>query len=318
MTTNCYGLTDQGQLRDLPCGDLSSGPPPGCTWIDVQEYGDEELASLLRSLGFSSIAVRTSGHVRGQTRVNHYGDEVYFELPALAADIGAHRVPLAFLCREGLCVTIHREPVEGLARTVTQLRAERTAIEDGTSGLVSALLAGLSRRMVDAVDEIRRRVLDMQERMDQEGAEVEAAEIHDHGSAVRTLDGVIGERMVVLDRLDRLQSPALALSGIRDFGRTISDVQYLDRSIDRLEKRLADLRQQFSLAQQERTNRRLAVLTVLSAVFLPLTLIAGIYGMNFEVMPELGYPLGYPIVIGVMILLGLGMVGWFRWQGWFD
>jgi magnesium transporter len=60
------------------------------------------------------------------------------------------------------------------------------------------------------------------------------------------------------------------------------------------------------------------VLTVLSAVFLPLTLIAGIYGMNFEVMPELGYRFAYPLAIGSMVVLGLGMIAYFRSRGWFD
>ena len=98
----------------------------------------------------------------------------------------------------------------------------------------------------------------------------------------------------------------------------MSDAQYLDRAIDRLEKRLANLREAFALHQQDRTNRRLAVLTVLSAVFLPLTLIAGIYGMNFEVMPELGYRFAYPLAIGSMAVIGIGMITWFRSRGWFD
>jgi len=78
------------------------------------------------------------------------------------------------------------------------------------------------------------------------------------------------------------------------------------------------VREQYGLHQQDRTNRRLAVLTVLSAIFLPLTLIAGIYGMNFEVMPELGYRYAYPLAIAAMLGLGIGMVAFFRFRGWFD
>lgn len=78
------------------------------------------------------------------------------------------------------------------------------------------------------------------------------------------------------------------------------------------------MREQYGLHQQDRTNRRLAVLTVLSAIFLPLTLIAGIYGMNFEVMPELGYRYAYPLAIAAMLGLGIGMVAFFRFRGWFD
>ena len=98
----------------------------------------------------------------------------------------------------------------------------------------------------------------------------------------------------------------------------LSDTHYLDRVVDRLEKGTTDLRVRFSLHQQDRTNRRLAILTVLSAVFLPLTLMAGIYGMNFEFMPELGYRYAYPVALGAMVVVAVGMVAYFRSRGWFD
>jgi magnesium transporter len=129
---------------------------------------------------------------------------------------------------------------------------------------------------------------------------------------------VISERVVVLDRLRLLQSPILNLADNSDLKAADTEANYLDRVIDRLEKRLNDLRDQHALNQQERTNKRLAILTSLSAVFLPLTLIAGIYGMNFEVMPELSFTYGYPIVLGSMAALGIGLILLLRARGWFD
>jgi magnesium transporter len=59
-------------------------------------------------------------------------------------------------------------------------------------------------------------------------------------------------------------------------------------------------------------------LTIIATIFLPLTFIASIYGMNFEFMPELHHPWGYPIVLGIMALLGGAMFWWFKRRGWFD
>jgi magnesium transporter len=69
---------------------------------------------------------------------------------------------------------------------------------------------------------------------------------------------------------------------------------------------------------QDKTNHRLAVLTVFSAIFMPLTLMAGIWGMNFENMPELKTAIGYPLALGSMALIGLAMYLFFRKGGWFD
>jgi len=70
--------------------------------------------------------------------------------------------------------------------------------------------------------------------------------------------------------------------------------------------------------EQEKTNRRLGMLTILSAIFMPMTLLAGIWGMNFVTMPELDYPYGYPMALGALLLVGLGMFLFFRRRGWFN
>lgn len=71
----------------------------------------------------------------------------------------------------------------------------------------------------------------------------------------------------------------------------------------------------FSLSSQ-RTNEIMQVLTVFSAFFLPLTFIVGVYGMNFEVMPELKWETGYYTVWGLMILIAAGILAWFKRKGW--
>jgi magnesium transporter len=60
------------------------------------------------------------------------------------------------------------------------------------------------------------------------------------------------------------------------------------------------------------------MLTILSAIFMPVTLLASIWGMNFATMPELGLPYAYPIALGVMVAVGSGMYLFFRKTGWFD
>jgi magnesium transporter len=71
----------------------------------------------------------------------------------------------------------------------------------------------------------------------------------------------------------------------------------------------------FSLNSQ-RTNEIMQVLTLFSAFFLPLTFIAGVYGMNFEIMPELKWKNGYYLTWGLMIFVSLGIFTWFRRKGW--
>ena len=96
------------------------------------------------------------------------------------------------------------------------------------------------------------------------------------------------------------------------------NLQAADRAVDWLDARVGALRSGFQMHAQEKTNRRLGMLTILSAVFMPITLLAGIWGMNFEVMPELKLAFAYPLALGFMAAVGAGMYFFFRRTGWFD
>lgn len=65
-----------------------------------------------------------------------------------------------------------------------------------------------------------------------------------------------------------------------------------------------------------RMNEIMKILTIISTIFMPLSFLAGVYGMNFQHMPELAYQWSYPIVLGVMALIGGGMLLFFRSKGW--
>ena len=105
--------------------------------------------------------------------------------------------------------------------------------------------------------------------MDEDPDRVEVEDIQRQSGAIRTLQGIVGEHVVVFDRLRVLETPTLDLADIAEFRMALADAHYLDRAIDRLEKHVAELRVRFTANQQDRTNHRLAVLTVLSAIFLP-------------------------------------------------
>jgi magnesium transporter len=63
-------------------------------------------------------------------------------------------------------------------------------------------------------------------------------------------------------------------------------------------------------------NEIMKVLTIVSSIFIPLTFIVGVYGMNFENMPELKYKYGYYTVVGVMFLVGILLLSYFIRRGW--
>jgi magnesium transporter len=127
------------------------------------------------------------------------------------------------------------------------------------------------------------------------------------------------DRLILMGILLTLKSPLLELNEVRPyFQEAMNELKQMQRWLERMDGRLQGLSQHYHLSLQHSTNNRLRFLTVISAIFMPLTLIAGIYGMNFTNMPELQTPYGYFIILGLMALLGGGLGIFFYVRGWFQ
>ncbi|SJZ48076.1 magnesium/cobalt transporter CorA [Garciella nitratireducens] len=80
----------------------------------------------------------------------------------------------------------------------------------------------------------------------------------------------------------------------------------------------AEIQSNYMSLQSNRMNAIMTMLTIITAIFIPLSFITGIYGMNFVNMPELKWKYGYFMILGVMFVLGAGMYIWFKKKGWFN
>lgn len=76
------------------------------------------------------------------------------------------------------------------------------------------------------------------------------------------------------------------------------------------------LRDQYKAQLDIRQNRIMTILTVVTTIFMPLTLIVGWYGMNFQYMPELEWRWGYPVIIAVSLIIAIGCVLFFKKKKW--
>jgi magnesium transporter len=89
-------------------------------------------------------------------------------------------------------------------------------------------------------------------------------------------------------------------------------------SLNQTEERLNSLNDHYQLLLQDKSNKRLKFLTVIQAIFVPLTLIAGIYGMNFKYMPLIEFKYGYFISLGIMAISAVFFIWYFFKHGWFE
>lgn len=234
----------------------------------------------------------------------------------------------AALCLKGLLLTVTAGTPQGYHRRrlfkddTMRRMTERELPDPSATGALTLWLSFHLDRVAVAANRLRTRIFSAHEQMDRDIASVSLAQIIDLKDSLLHVLSVAEEQNECMQSLAAAAEGHMIAEGI-DFGNLkgflgvlLSTAGSTERTVLRLEKRVADLRQTYDAYQQDRINRRLAVLTILSAIFLPLTLMAGIWGMNFSNMPELQRENSYFYALASMVTVALSLVIVFYYHGW--
>ena len=121
----------------------------------------------------------------------------------------------------------------------------------------------------------------------------------------------------VISRIEKYEHPLIHKTTITFFRDVYDHIIQVSENIDIYREMIWSLMDMYMTSISNKMNEVMKVLTIMSTIFIPLTFIAGIYGMNFEHMPELEYKYSYFILIGLMILIFVFMVFFFKRKKWF-
>ena len=320
MKATYLELNESGRLEAVDAGDAQRRwrAGDGAFWIDLTECSPGDLETILDELDVGGLLKRRVLRAGKGTSVIALPDAAFFEWAVFADVACSRRVHVAALCLKNLLVTVKSEPIENPVETQVSIDLSELG-PLSTASVLCSILLWQGARTTRAAHVLREQLLQMDQRMDEDPGSVEESELAQLKADLLRADAVSEEQD------EAFQLIANAHSGVLDFSSLEGSMSLLTsnanatrRLDDRLQDRFLELRRRASEHKQDTLNRRLAFLTVISTVFLPLTLLAGIWGMNFETMPELSHPYGYPIALGLMLLVA-GSVAWFlRRRGWFD
>lgn len=120
----------------------------------------------------------------------------------------------------------------------------------------------------------------------------------------------------ILIKIDKNENPLIEKKTVTFFRDIYDHLIQVSESIDIYREMASSLMDMYMTSISNKMNEVMKVLTIMASIFIPLTFIAGIYGMNFEYMPELKYKYGYFVVWGVMIAMFFGMLYYFKRKKW--
>lgn len=287
-------------------------------WVDIQNPNSASLEEFLSLLELHPLVLEGCLDPAGTSRVAPYQQSIFIKFPVhLGWDIPGQS-HLVIICLPQAVITVHERSIP----TIEGIAMEFSSAVRFHTFSIAAIVYQILDRLIDEdmvfVLESRRDIESLEEAIDQAADSVQTDRVLILKQRVARLSIICEDQRYCVTNLQTIESEIFDIADFREyFHDSLANLEYVIRSVGRQQAHLTELHQHCQLTLQERTNKRLRLLTILSAVFMPLTLIAGIYGMNFRYMPELRWPYSYPLVIAVMTAIAAVLLWVFHRKGWF-
>jgi magnesium transporter len=319
---NSVAYRDGRRVRSLAIEEIPAAlaDPSLLVWLGLYEPDEALLERVQAAFGLHDLAIEDAHRAHQRPKLERYGDSLFVVLRTAHFVGGDARLDFGethvFVGR-GYVVTVRhgsRKAHLGV-RAGCEAAPERLAL--GPGYVLYALFDFVVDQFFPILDELESRFEAIERDVFDGTSERETTrQIYDLRSDLLSLRRAVFPLIDVCQRLERLEDPLFA-EEIRVYIRDVHD------HLTRIHEQLEGLREMarsaleahlslLSIAQSDQT-RRLAAWAAIIAV--P-TMIAGIYGMNFEFMPELTWRVGYPLILGGMAVACLGLYRAFRKSGW--
>ncbi len=288
-------------------------------WVDIS--GDDEqlhrdyLADVLELPKLAiDDAMRLRHPPKFETLVNGWNFILLRGLDADTVDINFRTIQLSFFWRENLLVTRHARPSASI-RGVDQLLAVEAPPTPAAGTLMYLIMRTMADRYLPIVLDLETRLETIEELLITDPSDLLLQELMEYSRQLKKLRRIANYHEVTFRRMlaaDARQDWNLhsELTDLHEHAERLASLSNLQYEIT------TDLINGYLSVASHRLNNVMRVLTVVTVLFVPLTFIAGIYGMNFEYIPELGFRAGYFVVWGVMVTIAVTLLLVFRNKRW--
>jgi magnesium transporter len=290
------------------------------TWIDIEGLGNlDVLREIGRLLDLHPLALADIVNVPQRPKVELYGDRLLFigqmVFPNLSGQIEFEQVSIVL--GPGWVVSFQEKPGDVFDPVRARIRSPQMRVRKMQADFLAYALVDA---IVDGYFVVIEKIGDELDALEDEVMEHPSHETLEHIHAVRRL-------LLQLHRIQWRQRDAVATlwrdesfpicEAVRVFLRDAHDHAFvvLD-SIETYRDLSVSLMDVYLSSASNRLNEVMKTLTLVATVFIPLTFIVGVYGMNFDAMPELHWRWGYPAIWAGMIAIAAGILMWFRRRGW--
>jgi magnesium transporter len=317
---NCVAYRDGKKLADIPVSEIHLFVnEPGCfVWVAIKDPDPGELEAMQKEFGLHDLAVEDAQHGHQRPKIDEYGQSLFVVLHMIESSGEELNVgEVCIFVGSNYVLSVRHRSQQGFVDVRKRCEQEPELLRHGSAYVLYALMDAVVDRYFPVLDAIETELEQVEERIfakQTERASIEA--LYCIKQKLMTLKHATEPLLEAMGRLHGGRVPQLCV-GLQDYFRDVSDhLVRLSQSIESLREMVTTaVSASLSLItlQENEVTKRLAAYAALVAV--P-TLIAGIYGMNFEHMPEIQWEHGYPVSLISMVLIDLYLFYRFRKAKW--
>jgi magnesium transporter len=299
-------------------------PAPGeqrTLWIDVDGVHDVGILERIgRHFGLHPLLLEDVAHTDQRPKLESYGDHLFMDLNVLhlhegSDEINAEQISLVL---GGNWLLSFNEGPQPWARVLRdRLKADKAHCrKGGPDYLAYSILDAVVDDYYKVLERIGDRIEDLEEELMGSPTPQTLHAVYTLKREVINLRKSVWPLRELIGGLQRERDLVRESTGV--YLRDLYDhaVQVLD-TVETYRDLLAGMLDIYLSSVSNKMNEVMKVLTVIATIFIPLTFVAGIYGMNFEFMPELKWRYGYLFFWGIIVAVGAGMLAYFRRKKWF-
>lgn len=287
-------------------------------WVDFDKPTDEEIKHLAYTFQFHPLAIEDCVQRLQRPKLDYYDDYTFYVTHIIREiEKEIYKEELDFFVGEKFIVTFHRMPSKEVTQVWDRFSVQENTGKWDTFYVFYQILDKIVDNYFPLIYKIEDELNKIEHNTTNKSMTDLMNELFDTRSMLLNLRHTVNPMRDLLYRM--LNSHHL--SGIREKREYFSDIYdhllKLSEMVMSNREVTADIRDSYLSLNSHQTNNVMKVLTIITSIFAPLTFIAGIYGMNFENMPELTWKYGYFLSLGFMGIIGVLMYLWFKRKGWF-
>jgi magnesium transporter len=312
-----------GELKtDLSIAQISSAlKDNNCLiWVDISEADDPDVELLTDVFKFHPLTVEDCLLPNARPKLEKFNNYLFMVAHAIELHPNekeeVRAIELDFCLGKNFLVTVHSDDIKTTSLIKDRIKKQSPIITQGPDFLLCSMLETMVDNYFPIINMFDNKVDDMSDELFKEPTQETLGKIYNLKNKIMSLRRTLGPQTDMINLTLKGDFEFITPANIAYFRNVYDNLVRLNDIIGTSRDTLTSAMEVYVSVISNKMNEIMKTLTVIATIMMPLTLIASIYGMNFQHMPELSSEFAYPAVLGVMFLVTVIMLIYFKRKRW--